>query len=192
MKNNLFGRFITIALVVIMASNAFILVRIRLLINTNAILRYKKISYIVPDGLTPATTKLLWDESLPAPSGWVVRYASNGCFYCKLDFEWERLAPQLELLNYRTILLLPKEENQFDENQIIPKTAQQIAFIKMDWIKQFRFTGTPTVVIFDTNGRMLWHHNGIMSNADYESAKKAITNNAKIMNEFPRRKRSGY
>jgi len=167
-------RFATITLIIVMLINVFILIRIRLVMNTDSILREDKTSYIFPDGFTPAKMKITWDESLSAPSGWVVRYASKGCRYCALDAEWERLIPQLEHLDFRTILLLPTETDQFDEDQMIPERAKQMAFVRMDWIKQFRFTGTPTTVIFDNNGRVLWRHYGMLKEADYKSAEKAI------------------
>jgi thioredoxin-related protein len=54
-----------------------------------------------------------------------------------------------------------------------------MAFVKMDWIKQFRFTGTPIIVIFDNNGRVLWHRGGILNEDDYKSAERTIVKNAK-------------
>ena len=174
MKKSIIGILTTVVLVAIMAANAFMLIRIWMLMsNDGAVLRENKASYTFPDGYTPEGTKLSWNESLPAPSGWVVRYASNGCIYCKLDFEWERLAHQLER-NYRIITLLPNEESQFAKDQMIPENAQQLVFIKMDWIKQFRFTGTPTTIIFDNNGRMIWHHQGMLGEDDYNLAKKLL------------------
>jgi thioredoxin-related protein len=145
--------------------------------NANAILRGSKVSHVLPDGLKPQKTKIAWDESLSEPSGWVVRYTSRGCIYCNLDFEWERLTPLLEHLNYRTILLLPRETDQYDEDWIIPETAQQMAFVRMDWIKQFRFSATPTLVIYDKNGRVLWHRIGMLNEDDYQSAEKAVLRN---------------
>ena len=174
MKEKLIARLTTILLIIIIGINVFILARVWLSINTKAILRETKTLYILPDGITPLKTKISWNESVSVPSGWVVRYASNGCIYCKMDFEWEKLLNLLDRYNYRTIFLLPREADQFDENQIPSKSIQQIAFVKMDWIKQFRFTSTPTVIIFDNNGSVIWHRNGMLNGADYESAKKAI------------------
>jgi hypothetical protein len=184
MKAHLIDKLATVVLIIIMAVNAFMLIRTWSLmntnINTNVVLRENKATYILPDGFAPGKTKVSWDESLPTPSGWVVRYASSGCIYCVQDSEWDRLVSQLGHLNYRTILLLPRERDQFDEDQIISQTMQQMAFVKMDWIKQFRFTGTPTVVIFDNNGHVLWHRIGMLNEADYESAEKVITRNVRL------------
>jgi len=179
MMNFLIKRLSTILFIVVMAVNFYILIQIRLLTPQDSFYREEKAWYILPEGFTPEKTRVSWDESPPEPSGWVVRYTSSGCIYCKMDFEWERLASQLEILNYRTILLLPKEAVKLDEEQIIPENALQMAYFKMDWIKQFHFTGTPTVVIFDNNGRLLWHRSGMLNEADYESAKRAIIKNAK-------------
>ena len=179
MKNNLTEKMIVAILAAVIMGNAFMLIRIWLPTRADSFYREKKNEYVLPDGFTPANTKISWDETLPTSSGWVVRYASRGCIYCKLDFEWERLVPQLEHLNYRTILLLPKEADQFNESGIIPATAQQMAFTDIDFIKQFRFTGTPTLVIFDNNGRLLWHKEGMLNEADYKSAEKAVVKNAK-------------
>jgi len=179
MKEKLIGKLTTIILAAIMAFNAIILARIWLTMDIDSFYREKKTEYTLPEGFTPANTKISWDESFPAPSGWVVRYASSGCIYCRLDFDWERLIPLLERLNYRVILLLPEEERAFEEEQLMPETAQQAAFVKMDWVKQFRFTVTPTLVIFDNNGRVIWHHEGMLNDEDYESAEKAISRNIK-------------
>ena len=174
MKRNIIENLTKIVLVIFIVIDAFMLIRIGFLLkNTDAILRENKTSYILPEGFTPAKTRITWNDS-PPPSGWVVRYARNGCIYCSLDFDWERLVSQLERLNYHTVLLLPKETNKLDEDQIFPKTAQQMAFVRMDWIKQFRFTGTPTVVIFDNNGHVLWRHRGMLKNKDFNEAEKVL------------------
>lgn len=179
MKEKIINGFVTATLIIVMLMNVLILTRIRVIMNADSILRENRASYILPDGFTPEKNKISWDESLSMPSGWVVRYSSKGCKFCLLDFEWERLVPQLERLNYRTILLLPTEADQFDEGQMISGNAKQMVFVRMDWIKQFRFTGTPTTVIFDNNGRVLWKHFGIMKEADYKSAGRAITRHTK-------------
>jgi hypothetical protein len=179
MMKKIIERFAAAALVIVILINIVILTNIWRIMNTDSIVRENKVSYILPDGFTPAKTKISWDESPLIPSGWVVRYTSKGCRYCTLDSEWERLVSQLERFNYRTILLLPTEVDQFDDDQILPESAKQMAFVKMDWIKQFRFTGTPTTVIFDNNGRVLWQHFGMLKEADYESAGKAIVKHTK-------------
>jgi len=177
MKAKLIDKLLTTLLVVIMLINAFILTQTWFSMNASAVvLRENKVSYILPDGFTPEKTRITWDDSLPASSGWVVRYTSKGCTYCAQDSEWERLVLLLERHNYRTVLLLPTEKNKYDEDE---QTLQQMAFVKMDWIKQFRFTGTPTVVVFDNSGRVLWHRVGMLNESDYESAVKIIVKNAK-------------
>ena len=163
-------------LVIIMTINAVMLIRVWILANTNAILRDTKATYILPDGYSPDKIKISWNESVPVPSGWAIRYAGSGCIFCKLDYEWEHLAAHLERLNYRTIILLPNVASKYDEVSIIPKNAKQMAFVKMDWLKQFRFIGTPTLIIFNNRGRVIWHRNGMLSEADYIAAKKAIEN----------------
>jgi len=177
MKVNLIKRLAVTVLIIVMAINGFMLIRIWSFMSDNAILRENKVSYVLPDGLTPQNKKVAWDESLSMPSGWVVRYTSMGCIYCYLDFEWERLAPVLERLDYRIILLLPRETDHYHDEQIIPESAQQMAFVRMDWIKQFRFSGTPTLVIYDNNGRVLWQRSGMLNEDDYQSAEKAVLRN---------------
>jgi len=179
MNRKLFEMIIIIMLLFVITINIFMLVQIWLLMNTNALISESKTTYILPDGFTPEKTKILWNEALPSPSGWVVRYASKNCIYCKMDFEWERLVPKFEQYNYRTIVLLPDERSQFDEEMIFSENVQQMIYARMDWIKQFRFIGTPTVLIFDNKGHMLWYKSGILKNADYESAEKAILKNTK-------------
>ena len=175
MKEKITEKIIIAIVVIAMSVNAFMLIHTWMLMNTNATLRENKASYILPDGFTPEKTKVT--SNAPLPSGWAVRYASSGCIYCKLDFEWENLASQLERRNYRIITILPNASSQFDKDQIIPKNAWQMAYVKMDWIKQFRFLGTPTVIIFDSKGHVLWQCTGMMSSSDYEAAAKAIIKN---------------
>jgi len=115
MKSNLIGKLITAILAIIMTFNIFMLIRIWFLIPPDSFYREKKVEYILPEGFTPEKIKISWNESLPKPSGWVVRYTSSGCIYCEQDVEWERLIPQLERLNYRIILLLPKSSDQLDK-----------------------------------------------------------------------------
>jgi hypothetical protein len=174
MKNKLIESAAIIVLVIVLSINAFMLVRIWLIIRADTVLRENKVSYILPEGFTPAKTKNLWDKSLYEPSGWVVRYADKDCVYCVLDFEWERLLSRLERLNYRTIVLLPREAGQFADASAIPENVQQMAFVKMDWVKQFRFTNTPTTIIFNNNGHVLWQHVGMLTTADYNSAQKTL------------------
>jgi len=179
MKENLIEKFLAAVLVTVMAFNAFMLIGIWKTINTDAVFQEKKAIYALPNGFTAAGTNVVLNKSLPLPSGWVVRYVSKDCIYCELDFEWERLALHLEKHNYRTILLLAKEAGQFEKDQIVPETAQQLVFIRMDWIKQFRLTETPTVIIFNNDGRVLWSHRGMLEHADYKSAEKVIARNVK-------------
>lgn len=174
MKEKILERFATAALLIVMLMNVFILTRIWMIMNTDSILRENKATYILPDGFAPEKTKITWDESQSTPSGWAVRYARNGCDFCTSDLEWKRLAEQLERHNYRTIILLPTEAGKVDEDEMFSESAKQMAFIKMEWVKQFRFTGTPTTVIFDNDGRVLWRQFGKLSEADYKSAEKAI------------------
>jgi len=174
MKRNIIEKTTVAVLIIIISFNAFMLIRIWLLNRDDPLYREKKTEYILPEGFSPEKMKISWDEIFASHSGWVVRYANQGCIYCKLDFEWEHLANYLEKLNYRTIIILPGKTNKFDEDQIVPETAQQMAFVKMDWIKQFRLTGTPEIIIFDNNGRVLWHYEGIMKERNAKSMKKLL------------------
>ena len=170
--------FIAIILVVFMVVNAFILLQIYLVTETESLLKEKKLSYVFPDGLTPLKTKAIWSDSTSDLTGLAVRYVSSGCIYCRLDFDWQSLNNILEQLNYRTILLLPSSSERFDDDHIFPNNTQQFAFVKMDWVKQFRFTETPTTLIFNNNGQVIWHNNGMLNNDDYQLAKDAVIKNA--------------
>jgi len=145
----------------------------------DSILRENKASYILPDGFTPEINKITWDESISMPSGWVVRYTRKGCHFCALDTEWSRLVSHLDRNNYRTILLLPTDADQYDEDQMFSGNVKQLAFVKMEWVRQFRFTGTPTTIIFDNNGRVLWRQFGMLTEDDYKSAEKAVERHKK-------------
>jgi hypothetical protein len=178
MKWAMAERLTLMILIIIMATNVFILIRIQMLTNVDTVLREKKVSYVLPyDSYAVEKKKISWDQSASAPMGWVVRYARSGCMYCMLDFEWERLLAMLEHYNYHTIIALPRESGRIANASAISEHVPQMAFVKMDWIKQFRFTATPSVIIFNNEGRILWSHVGMMSDTDYKSAKKAIGNN---------------
>jgi hypothetical protein len=107
-------------------------------------------------------------------TGWAIRYAAKGCEYCRSDFRWGPLASQLENLNYQVVVLLPSAKDAFSEDTLVPQGALQEAYPSMDWIKRFRLTVTPTLLIFGPDRQLIWHRQGMLSPTDSQSVLRAI------------------
>jgi hypothetical protein len=107
-----------------------------------------------------------------------MRYASNTCPFCAQDSEWSRLAAQLTQLGMPVVVVLPEPDKAYAADRIVPTAARQAAFVPMEWAKQLRMTLTPTVILFDATGSLMWYRLGVLSGADVESAVRAVTENA--------------
>lgn len=125
-----------------------------------------------PDGFTTSGGSL--NRVLNSRAGLVVRYAARTCGYCTRDTQWSRLAPQLVRSGYQVLVLLPTAGEAYAGNNVIPSGAPQAAFISMEWLKRFRLTMTPSLLIFSRTGQLIWSRQGMLSPGDPEAAMRAI------------------
>jgi hypothetical protein len=110
-----------------------------------------------------------------ARKGWVIRYAGNGCKFCLQDTQWKNLAGNLQHAGFDVIVLLPGPQEEFPKNHLVPEGAPQEAFIDSEWIKHFRLLVTPTVLLFDSHQRLIWHRQGMLGSSDVSSALDAVS-----------------
>src|SRR5690348_13550984 len=122
-------------------------------------------------GFSPTGT----DPSLISPiHGWAVRYASRTCPYCSRDTQWKELAPLLEAHGYPIVVLLPQVGDAISDKDMVPSDASQIALVDMNWIKRFRLSVTPSLLIFSRDGRLIWSRQGMLLPDDPESVMREI------------------
>ena len=113
-------------------------------------------------------------EPLSSHSGWAVRYAAKTCAFCAEDTQWERLSAQLIKSGFKVTVLLPSADEAYPAQSLVPAGAPQIAFVSMDWMKQFRITITPSLLLFDRSGRLIWQQQGVLSPTNVEQALEVI------------------
>jgi hypothetical protein len=114
------------------------------------------------------------DARWMSPSGWAVRYAGRSCPYCAQDAGWARLAAELQRRDYPVTILLPRAAERFPADLVLPNDAPQVAFAPMEWLKQFRLTMTPSLLLFSGRGDLIWHRQGVLGPWDVQSALQAI------------------
>jgi len=104
----------------------------------------------------------------------VVRYASSRCHFCREDVYWSKLALELERRSVPIIIVLPGSSAEFPPGDLMPSTAQQAAFVSVEWTRRFRLTFTPTLLVFDSHGQLVWWHEGTLAAADVTSVLSAV------------------
>ena len=77
-------------------------------------------------------------------------------------------------MGYRVIVVVPTARDEYPNNTETPIGAQQESYINMEWIKQFRLTMTPTLLIFDPHQGLIWSHQGMLEPSDQTAAIRAI------------------
>jgi hypothetical protein len=125
-----------------------------------------------PDGYTAKGEKI--NIVLHSQAGWAVRYAAKGCLYCRNDKQWGVLSNELQRRGYQVIVVTSSAREAYPEGDLVPRGAAQEAFVRMEWIKRFRLVGTPTLLIFGPDQRLIWSHQGMLSADDQQSAVRAI------------------
>jgi thioredoxin-related protein len=76
------------------------------------------------------------------------------------------LAEELKKMGYQIIIVVPAPENEYSNNSQIPQGAPQESYVDMEWVKQFRLTVTPTLLVFDHAKGLIWSHEGVLDNGD--------------------------
>jgi hypothetical protein len=107
-------------------------------------------------------------------SGFALRFASHRCPFSRGDAQWKVLSDALQARGIPMSVLVPGVEHAFPPSSLVPSGVQQIAYIDADWIKNYRLYVTPTLLILDSDRRVIWHREGSLSRADVTSALRAI------------------
>jgi hypothetical protein len=125
------------------------------------------------DGYSAASTKIA--VGFAPTRGWAVRYASQTCEYCRADEpQWSRLKSRLLENGYRIYVIPPNAQGAYPEGASAIFGTTQIPYVSVGWIKQYRLVGTPTTLLFNGSGKMIWAHLGEISRFDQESASVAL------------------
>jgi hypothetical protein len=108
-------------------------------------------------------------------SGWVVRYSAKGCeFSRKDDLLWNKLESKIRDMGFQVIVTVPSAKDEYPNDSEALGGALQETYVNIAWIKQFRLRVTPTLLIFDFTGRLIWSHQGMLGPNDPKSALRAI------------------
>lgn len=106
--------------------------------------------------------------------GWAVRYSSNNCPFCKKDEAlWNPLESGLREIGYRVFIIVPNTQDEFPPNSDELNGARQEVYVSLGWIKHFRLTVTPTLLLFNHRGELIWSHQGMLDPIDPSSALQA-------------------
>lgn len=125
-----------------------------------------------PSGFQRDGTKI---DLSGARKGWAIRYAGEGCPFCLKDTQWNVLAQQLQDMGIEPIVLLPSPRDEFRKSHLVPQGIQQEAFVGMEWIDHFSLTMTPTLLLIDNHGRLIWQRQGMLDSSDTSSAIEAVS-----------------
>jgi hypothetical protein len=125
-----------------------------------------------PGGYSAAGERI--SPSGPAGRGWVVRYASPSCEFCRADeAQWSILKSQLIAKGYQIYALSPSLHDAYSDRATELAGETQIPFVDVDWIKNARFRGTPITLLLDARGRVIWTHTGTLEIDDQKAATRA-------------------
>jgi hypothetical protein len=122
-----------------------------------------------------STSGVPFSKRVDHGNGWVVHYASPTCVHCRTDEpRWSRLKMQLAAKGYEISQVPPAPSQAYAENAPELASETQISFVNVDWMKRFRLTATPTTLLFDRAGTLIWSQKGEMSEGDEKSAMYAV------------------
>jgi hypothetical protein len=125
-----------------------------------------------PSGYSAAGNKV----APPAASenGWAIRYASPHCEHCRADeARWSGLKTQLIKKGYHIYEIPPTSADSYPANAPELAGETQISFVDVGWMKRYRPMSTPTILLFNGHGRVIWTHVGEMNQDDDKSALQA-------------------
>jgi len=108
-------------------------------------------------------------------SGWAIRYASVSCPYCRKDnVQWELLGTKLKAAGYQLVVMVPALKDAYLEGAVVPTGTLQEVFVELGWIRHFRLSATPTLLLFDRKAGLIWGHEGTLSADDVASAVRTV------------------
>lgn len=105
----------------------------------------------------------------------VVRYAARDCEFCNQDEPlWQRLAAESRRRNFRIGVLDTAAKSAFASTSGSLAGGRQFALLRLDWIQHLKLRKTPTVLVFNDDGLLVWAHAGVLTDADCSSALTAV------------------
>ena len=111
------------------------------------------------------------NSSTGMTKGWIVRYASQACKVCATDrVQWRNLRSALLEKGYRVYVILPTAGDAYPNGSSDIENSTQILYPSIEWIKRYRLTATPTTLLFNSRGEMIWSHLGKISQEDQKAA----------------------
>lgn len=129
-----------------------------------------------PAGYTFSGERVTADSGVE--TGWAIRYAAQFCRYCREDeAKWQSVKRTLASRRYSIVTIPVTAGDSYPEGANALSGSVQISYVDVEWIKQYRLSATPTTLIFNKSGQMIWRHAGVMSDDDEESALQAIGSN---------------
>ena len=129
---------------------------------------------IPPDGISVDGKRIrLAPSSTPL---WAIRYAAQGCEYCREDEPvWNDLATALRAHGFVVITVVPSaRDGRPDDNAVLSSDREEV-YVNIGWIKRYRLSMTPTVLIFKRDRGLVWQHQGTLARADVDSAIHTIS-----------------
>jgi hypothetical protein len=130
-----------------------------------------------PDGFLATGVSL--HSSTNKHNGWVVRYAAKECKYCRLDGPvWAQLKDDLQRRGYQIFVVVPSARDEFPSDSKDVAEAQEETYVNVKWIKLYRLSVTPTLLIFNGKHGLIWSHQGMLDSHDPGSAMRAIEMNS--------------
>lgn len=104
-------------------------------------------------------------------SGWVIRYASSECPYSRRDEElWNPLSAEFKKKGFRVLIVLPTFKDRYAKDAPEIDGDLQLAYVDPEWVGRYRLSVTPTLLVFDSVGRLTWFHQGMLSSVDVGEA----------------------
>ena len=126
-----------------------------------------------PEGYALSSGRI--ELSSNSQTGWAVRYASRFCKFCQKDEpKWQSLKSRLASNKYSIFTIPVTAGESYSEDANALSGTVQISYVDVGWIKQYRLSATPTTLIFNKNGQIIWTHAGTMTDDDEKSALHAI------------------
>jgi thioredoxin-related protein len=83
------------------------------------------------------------------------------------------LKSQLVKKGYRIYRIPPTWDESYSNSAPEVASETQISYVDVSWMKWYRLTSTPTTLLFDGHGKLIWSHIGTMDKDDQKSAMQA-------------------
>jgi hypothetical protein len=112
----------------------------------------------------------------PSQTGYVVRYTSDHCGYCKRDESaWLELAHVFQERGLSIVDVVPRSEDAHVFGHGAFTDFPEISFVSTAWLERVRFDVTPSIVVVSGHGTVLWSHKGTLTSDDIAAATRVVT-----------------